>query len=144
LRHAGNTEIEPSAVVVTLQKGRGISRHPEIKTVLAIAPHRLCQVARAELRAEHDLAVGDVPASPLWVSLKQLRVVRRFEVQWFVFGNFFHLEESGLLTEVQLNVILYQLCVFCFPLAEIVVVKRLQRLLFLFALDFFVFFGGFD
>lgn len=79
IRDACDTEIEPCPVVVAFEERCRVGTDPEVIAVFVDASLCPCEIAAAELAAEYDLGVRNLPSRPLRVRLQQLLLVRTFE-----------------------------------------------------------------
>ena len=64
LWYTSHTEIKPCTIVLGIHVWTGITGHPDVKVVLLEATGGLGHVTTAELAAEHDLRLGDLPSCP--------------------------------------------------------------------------------
>ena len=65
LGHSCDTEVEPGAIILSLHVRCCITGDPNVEVPSLVAPLGLGHVATTELAAKHDLAIRDLPASPL-------------------------------------------------------------------------------
>ena len=79
LWNTGNTEVKPGLVVVSVHMRCCVMGYPEVETILLISALGSWQVSGAELAAEHDFALGNLPSGSLWVLVDHFLIVDRLK-----------------------------------------------------------------
>ena len=69
LGHSSYAEIKPSLIIITFHVGCCVMGNPQVKGILLVATLGSREIARAELTAEDNLGVWDLPAGPRWIGV---------------------------------------------------------------------------